>query len=65
MKNFSTFLTITLTLLTFTTLFAQPMNDNIGFATVVTHTSSWCSADAAYTTMGATADGSAAGCWNI
>ncbi|RLD56301.1 MAG: hypothetical protein DRJ05_11545, partial [Bacteroidetes bacterium] len=43
---------------------AQPVNDNYGFATVVPHTSGWCSADAAYTTLGATADMNAASCWN-
>ena len=35
---------------------AQPVNDNYAFATVIPHTSDWCSADAAYTTIGATSD---------
>ncbi len=64
MKIYSTLLSITLFFLTITEMVAQPLNDNMGFATVVPHTSNWCSADAAYTTLGATADGSAASCWN-
>ncbi|MCD4729693.1 MAG: hypothetical protein K8R74_03765, partial [Bacteroidales bacterium] len=64
MRKIITFISTALLLLTFSDLFAQPMNDNIGFATVVPHASNWCSADAAYTTLGATPDGNAGSCWN-
>ncbi len=43
---------------------AQPLNDDIGFATVIPHTNGWASANAAYTTIGATADMNAGSCWN-
>ncbi len=64
MKFFFTFVSTALLLLTFTDLQAQPINDNIGFATVVPHQANWCSANKAYTTVGATPDGNAASCWN-
>ena len=42
---------------------AQPSNDNIGAAQLIT-VSNYCSADAEFTTIGATADGVAPSCWN-
>ena len=48
----------------FGSLNGQPLNDDIGFATVIPHTNGWTSANAAYTTNGATADGNAGTCWN-
>jgi hypothetical protein len=44
-------------------LYAQPANNNIAGAIVLTHTSNNCSANAAYTTLAATADGNAGSCW--
>ncbi|MCO6498776.1 MAG: hypothetical protein J5I47_00170, partial [Vicingus serpentipes] len=46
-----------------TASYGQPSNDNIINATTIIHTSNNCSADAAYTTVNATADGSAGSCW--
>jgi len=46
-----------------TNLLAQPANDNIGSATVIMHSSNNCSADAAYTTVNATADQIKGSCW--
>ena len=42
---------------------AQPANDNFASATVITHSSNNCSANAAYTTVNATADGLTGSCW--
>ncbi|WOD42642.1 LamG-like jellyroll fold domain-containing protein [Hwangdonia lutea] len=41
-----------------------PANDNFVNATLVTHTSNWCSADAQYTTINATPDGVKGTAWN-
>ncbi len=43
---------------------AQVANDNFSNAITVQHQANWSSALAAYTTVGATADGNAASCWN-
>jgi len=43
--------------------FAQPANDNFAAATNVTSLINTCSADAAYTTLNATADQSKGSCW--
>ncbi len=53
-----------LAIMIFRSLNGQPLNDDIGFATVIPHTDGWTSANAAYTTNGATADGNAGTCWN-
>ena len=64
MKNLLlTFFAIVFTM-AFGSLTGQPLNDDIGFATVIPHTDGWTSANAAYTTIGATADLNAASCWN-
>ncbi|MEQ9414190.1 MAG: hypothetical protein RIF39_10185, partial [Cyclobacteriaceae bacterium] len=42
---------------------AQPANDNLASAQVITHSSGNCSADAAYTTVNATADLTKGSCW--
>src|SRR5262245_34019059 len=44
--------------------FAQPANDNFASATNVTSLINTCSADAAYTTLNATADQSKGACWS-
>ena len=44
-------------------IYAQPVNNNIAGAIVLTHASNNCSANAAYTTLAATADGNAGSCW--
>jgi len=48
----------------YSSLSGQPGNDNYGSATIIPHTSGWISADAAYTTIGATADLDPGSCWN-
>ncbi len=45
-------------------VFAQPPNDNYADAIDVTSIINSCSANAAYTTVNATADGNDASCWN-
>jgi hypothetical protein len=45
-------------------LIGQPINDDIGSAIAVSHSENWCSADAAYNNIDATADGVAGSCWN-
>jgi hypothetical protein len=54
-----------LVLVLFTTinLYAQPANDSSGSATPIVHSSNNCSANAAYTTVSATADGNSGSCW--
>ncbi|MBE7441930.1 MAG: hypothetical protein HS119_05690 [Flavobacteriales bacterium] len=44
-------------------IYAQPVNNNIAGAIILTHTSNNCSANAAYTSLAATADGNAGSCW--
>jgi len=61
------FILVSLTIfgiMAYSSLSGQPGNDNYGSATIIPHTSGWTSADAAYTTIGATADLNAASCWN-
>ena len=41
---------------------AQPANDNFASATLLTHSSNNCSADAQYTTINATSDGVMGSC---
>ncbi|PKP45820.1 MAG: hypothetical protein CVT95_08055, partial [Bacteroidetes bacterium HGW-Bacteroidetes-12] len=43
--------------------FSQPINDNIAGATTLIHSANNCSANAAYTTINATADGIMGSCW--
>ncbi len=64
MKNLTFFYLAIFGLMTFNTLKGQPLNDDIGFATVIPHADGWTSSNAAYTTSGATADGNAGTCWN-
>jgi len=44
-------------------VFAQPANDNFASATTIIHSTNNCSANAAYTTVNATADGLKGSCW--
>ncbi|MCC7332911.1 MAG: T9SS type A sorting domain-containing protein [Flavobacteriales bacterium] len=44
-------------------LFSQPANDNVAGAITLTHSANNCSANAAYTTIAATADGNSGSCW--
>ena len=44
-------------------IYAQPANNTIAGAVVLTHSSNNCSANAAYTTIAATADGLTGSCW--
>ena len=64
MKKLILLITLVLTVMSFTTIIAQPANDNFASAIEVTHADDWCSADAAYTTVDATPDGNAGSCWN-
>jgi type IX secretion system substrate protein len=47
----------------YTLSFAQPANDNFVSAITIVHSSNNCSANAAYTTINATADLNAGSCW--
>ncbi|MCB9174114.1 MAG: hypothetical protein H6589_05855 [Flavobacteriales bacterium] len=44
-------------------VFAQPANDNFASATTIIHSTNNCSANAAYTSISATADGLKGSCW--
>jgi Zn ribbon nucleic-acid-binding protein len=63
MKRFTAFALLSFMLISVSTALAQPANDNLASATVITHSSNNCSANAAYTTVNATADGLAGSCW--
>ncbi|HRW99593.1 MAG TPA: hypothetical protein P5280_08895, partial [Cyclobacteriaceae bacterium] len=49
--------------LSFSVALSQPANDNLAGAITLTHGINNCSADAAYTTLNATADLNAGSCW--
>ena len=55
---------ILLFLVSYSTLFSQPANDNQASATDVTTLINSCSTDQAYYTIGATADKAKGSCWN-
>jgi Zn ribbon nucleic-acid-binding protein len=57
------FLLLTLAIIIVILAKAQPANDNFASATLISHTSNNCSADAQYTTIGATSDGIKGSCW--
>ena len=57
------FLLLVLSGMCFSHAFSQPANDNIAGAISITHSSGNCSADAAYTTINATADVNKGSCW--
>ncbi len=62
MKNLTL---LSLLLLVCVALYAQPANDNFANATTLSNLSGWTSSDAAYTSLSATADGSAGSCQSV
>ncbi|MCB0804281.1 MAG: hypothetical protein KDC05_00700, partial [Bacteroidales bacterium] len=52
-----------LLLILYSNMYGQPFNDNKTNAFEITDINNWCSADAAFTTMNATADETAGSCW--
>ena len=63
MRIFPFLIVFSSSLLSFYDSFAQPVNNNIAGAITLTHSSNNCSANAAYTTVNATADGLTGSCW--